>query len=551
MSAFSSFLGRIFYRIYAGIILLTFLTGIFSFILFKSIMDERAATYRTSMAAGPAHLLAMRASEYSDPLDRSLWLRRIADGFGYTLVIKPIAEVGFSSDESSRLEEGKSVVRYDATVQSARIFQKIPGEPNLITGEVDQIQETQLRGIASILQEDFDQYADKAAHIEDLQAYFPYPLQIISINKLEFDAEQLERLQRKKTVILFNEGGSLSTSSFKMVIPLKSSTDIVMAGPIPIFDRAPLDLIMSIAALGLFILALGLYALIKPLERKVSAIQTAVTRIRAGNLDAKAIVEGNDEISHLASTFNYMTTHIKRLITSQRELTRAISHELRTPVARVRFAVDMLADTDDRDSRLEQTQTIDADIQELDTLIDEILTHARLEESMPTLNLQRVNLIEMAKQTILETLVLTDRVDIELTNKEDVIWAHTDAKYIKRVLQNFLGNGIRHADSQIQVSIGQNATTLWIDVEDDGNGVDEVDRKRIFDPFSRLDESRNRSLGNYGLGLSIVARIAFWFDGEAVALSSDELGGAKFSIRWPKRNSGVKKVSVDTIPAAD
>lgn len=211
----------------------------------------------------------------------------------------------------------------------------------------------------------------------------------------------------------------------------------------------------------------------------------------------------------------------------------------------------MLADTDDRDSRLEQTQTIDADIQELDTLIDEILTHARLEESMPTLNLQRVNLIEMAKQTILETLVLTDRVDIELTNKEDVIWAHTDAKYIKRVLQNFLGNGIRHADSQIQVSIGQNATTLWIDVEDDGNGVDEVDRKRIFDPFSRLDESRNRSLGNYGLGLSIVARIAFWFDGEAVALSSDELGGAKFSIRWPKRNSGVKKVSVDTIPAAD
>lgn len=551
MSAFSSYLGRIFYRIYAGIILLTFLTGIFSFILFKSIMDERASTYRSSMAAGPAHLLAMRASEYSDPLDRSLWLRRIADGFGYTLVIKPMAEVGFSSDESSRLEEGKSVVRYDTTIQSARIFQKIPGEPNLITGEVDQIQETQLRGIASILQEDFDQYVDKAAHVKDLQAYFPYPLQIISINKLELDAEQLERLQRKKAVILFNEGGSLSTSSFKMVIPLRSSTDIVMAGPIPIFDRAPLDLIMSIAALGLFILALGLYALIKPLERKVSAIQTAVTRIRAGNLDAKAIVEGNDEISHLASTFNYMTTHIKRLITSQRELTRAISHELRTPVARVRFAVDMLADTDDRDSRLEQTQTIDADIQELDTLIDEILTHARLEESMPTLNLQRINLIEMAKQTILETLVLSDRVDIELTNKEDVIWAYTDAKYIKRVLQNFLGNGIRHADSQIQVSIGQNATALWIDVEDDGNGVDEVDRKRIFDPFSRLDESRNRSLGNYGLGLSIVARIAFWFDGEAVALSSDKLGGAKFSIRWPKRISCAKKASVDTIPAAD
>ena len=109
----------------------------------------------------------------------------------------------------------------------------------------------------------------------------------------------------------------------------------------------------------MFLVSLGVYALIFPLERKLQLIHSGITKVREGKLNTKVKVVGEDEIAHLAATFNSMTEHIRRLIESQRELTRAVSHELRTPVARIRFAVDMLADTDDYDDRMSQRDYID------------------------------------------------------------------------------------------------------------------------------------------------------------------------------------------------
>ena len=228
-----------------------------------------------------------------------------------------------------------------------------------------------------------------------------------------------------------------------------------------------------------------------------------------------------------------MVEHIKRLIESQRELTRAVSHELRTPVARIRFAVDMLADTDDAESREMQRDYIDKDIEALNGLIDEILTYAKLEEGSPKLDWEMVNLSELITQIVKETNALGKPIEVISEVSHAKARAMADRRYLHRVVQNLAGNALRYANGKIKVSAGVAKGRAYVTVEDDGQGIPEADRDKVFIPFSRLDDSRTRASGGYGLGLSIVSRIAFWFNGEISVNESPELGGAKFTMTWP------------------
>src|SRR5699024_650397 len=132
------------------------------------------------------------------------------------------------------------------------------------------------------------------------------------------------------------------------------------------------------------------YLQVRPLQTRLRRLDRAVKRLGSGDLTAYTPVSGNDPISQVAMTFNGMTAHIRRLIEAQREMTRAVSHELRTPVARLRFGLEMLADCESAEQRHDMLNGLDRDIEQLDHLIDEILTYARLEEGTPNIDFQRV-----------------------------------------------------------------------------------------------------------------------------------------------------------------
>ncbi|WP_313519186.1 ATP-binding protein, partial [Pseudomonas sp.] len=110
-----------------------------------------------------------------------------------------------------------------------------------------------------------------------------------------------------------------------------------------------------------------------------------------------------------------------------------------------------------------------------------------------------------------------------------------EARYLHRALQNLVSNALRHAESQVRVSVRSGPQRCRIDVEDDGPGVPEEAWERIFTPFLRLDDSRTRASGGHGLGLSIVRRIIYWHAGRALIGRSQSLGGACFSLVWPRR----------------
>ena len=448
----------------------------------------------------------------------------------------PIENIDFSASERRRFESGETVVRYVSQPAYADVYHRLPDD-KVLTVRVSQVTEQQVRAMAVFLLDDLSYYAtlpEKRARLTELENKFSYPLTLDTIDTFNLDDDQLARLRRDEVVILLQDSNSSQgNSSIKIVIPSEINDMAVLMGPIPLFNWFPLNLIISMVLISMFLISLGVYALIFPLERKLQLIQVGVNEVSDGNLDVQVQVIGQDEIARLSATFNAMTSHIKRLIESQRELTRAVSHELRTPVARIRFAVDMLADTDDADSRFMQRDYIDEDIEALNGLIDEILTYAKLEEGSPKLDLESVNLKELVEQIVRETEALGKDIKIVGNPPNSKVTAVADRRYLHRVIQNLAGNALRYAEGTIIISAGVKKGNAFVSVEDDGQGIPEEDREKVFIPFARLDDSRTRASGGYGLGLSIVSRIAFWFNGSMSVDESPELGGARFIMTWP------------------
>lgn len=537
MSLVTSLKHSIFVRIYAGLLVVCLCVALFAQLLMDTINKERVQTYRENMAMGAFHLVGEGIAHQTSDSQRDYWLSDASSLFGSSFRVVPIDQIEFNASELRRFKKGDTVVRYMSQPTYADVYYRLPDGNSVLTAKISQVSEQQVRAIAVFLLDDLSYYntlSDKRARLVELEEKFSFPLSFKSVSTLDLDSDQMSRLSRDEVVILLQDTNtSQGSSSIKVIVPSEINDMAILIGPIPLFNWYPLNLIISMVLISMFLISLGVYALIFPLERKLQLIQVGVNEVSKGNLDIQVQVIGQDEIARLSATFNAMTEHIKRLIESQRELTRAVSHELRTPVARIRFAVDMLADTEDEESRFTQRDYIDEDIESLNGLIDEILTYAKLEEGSPKLDLEPVNLKELLEQIERETNALGKPIKIIVNLPAAKVTAIADRRYLHRVIQNLAGNALRYAETTIIISAGLKKGHAFVSVEDDGHGIAEADREKVFIPFSRLDDSRTRASGGYGLGLSIVSRIAFWFSGNMKVDESPELKGARFIMTWP------------------
>jgi two-component system sensor histidine kinase RstB len=521
----------IFLKIYAGLLLVCALVGLFAYAMVQGVNAYRLDKYRETMASGAFYLIVQGVERQPDAESMQGWLDEASLLLNQQLSIIDASKVTFDHHETQQLVAGLSVVRYQPDGRSASgevsepyadVYTKIAGRKELLYARVDRISEQQIRALGVFLLDDLTHYENhEQARLDELNAH------------------QRARLRRKEVVPVYRDTGTSRNPTLRIVGPISNAAgaQVLEIGPIALFNQLPFRLLMLIIFMSLVLILLGVYALILPLERRLRLVQQGVSQVRAGDFSARVPVIGQDEVSHLAMTFNNMTEHIQRLIEAQRELTRAVSHELRTPVARIRFGVDMLADTDDVDSRWDQQEKIDKDIEELNQLIDEILTYATLEQGTPSLNLESIPLYDIVRQVGEESRKLGKSTIIEVREPDMDVIAIAERRYLHRVVQNFAGNAMRYANSRIRISAGierkGDKKFAFVCVEDDGAGIPEKDREKVFQPFTRLDDSRTRASGGYGLGLSIVARIAFWFGGTVEVDQSPDLKGARFMMKWP------------------
>lgn len=538
----SSFKHSVFLRIYAGLVCLVALVAILAYIIVQVINYQRAQDYREQMADGVAHVISEVVARQPTPQSQEDWLADVSRVLELQLDFVPRDQLDLSRAERRRLSDGRAIVRYDAIKIIGDIYTQVDGQPNVyLHMKVDKLSEVQIKMIPILVLEDLTYYPGaEQQRLEELQPYFSYPIAFEKLSDLNLDMDQISRLRTDKTqtILLYRDSATMQGTTISAVSAYTNVPNrVLVLGPVPIFNWLPFKVFAGVVLFSLFLLIMGVYFLILPLERKIGKVRQALNRVRKGDLRTRVSIEGNDEMANLGLSFNMMTEHIQRLIEAQQELTRAVSHELRTPVARVRFGMVMLTDTDDYEARISQMEMIDKDIEELNKLIDEIMTYAKLEQGTPSLSFEKIVLKNLLQQVVDESEII--KKDKIITTDLPAVDVEVEAeyRYLHRVVQNFVGNALRYCNSTVQVSGGIEDGFAFVCVEDDGQGIAEKDRAKVFEVFARLDDSRTRASGGYGLGLSIVSRIAYWFGGKVEVDQSPTLSGARFTMTWPVKQS--------------
>ena len=529
----------IFLRIYAGLVILVALVAVFGYLLVQIINYQRAQEYRESLTDGVSYIISEGISRQPNEQQKRDWISDASDLLELPIYYVDSSKVDLSRTEQKRIDNRKAAVRYDAENSIAYIIIGLRDDPkHLLYIKVDKIGERQMKALPIFILDYLVYYpGQEKEYLAKIQSNFSYPIQIEKVQNLPLDSEQIGRLRLDHSIILYRDNATVRGTTISIVSPMPSSpSDVLVLGPVPLFNWMPFQLAAGITLLSLFVLSLGVYGLLVPMQRRLREVNYALHRMKSGDMTLRLPVDGTDEMASLATNYNSMSDHIQRLIEAQRELMRAVSHELRTPVARIRFGMEMLAEEDDYEYRIQQVDMIDKDIEALNTLIDEIMTYAKLEQGTPSLDFEKIVLFEVLDQVIVETEALKTQKEIELLAPPINLVVDAERRYLHRVVQNLVGNAVRYCDHKVIVSGGiDDAGMAYVQVEDDGAGVPEEERQRIFEAFARLDDSRTRASGGYGLGLSIVSRIAYWFGGKIAVDQSPILGGARFTMSWPAR----------------
>lgn len=273
------------------------------------------------------------------------------------------------------------------------------------------------------------------------------------------------------------------------------------------------------------------YFLVARSLRSVDAIRARVADISASDLAERVPVPSNfDEISALAVTMNEMLGRIEAGHDAQRRFVGDASHELRSPVQAILSALDVAAVHPELLNDELASSTLRPEAQRMESLVEDLLLLARADERGLSLRRRDVDLDDVASDELgrlLRETALT--VDASLTPTRLV----GDPGGLSRVLRNLLDNAARHATSRIELRVYPEGSTAVLTVGDDGPGIPEADRGRVFDRFVRLDSDRSRRGGGSGLGLAIVMEVVAAHDG-VVTIGEREGGGALFTVRIPE-----------------
>lgn len=257
---------------------------------------------------------------------------------------------------------------------------------------------------------------------------------------------------------------------------------------------------LAIVLVLLFIaVAAGAYPVVRRLTRRLEALKLGVEQFGAGQLDHRVAVHGHDEVAAVATSFNVAAQRVEALVRSHQSLLANASHELRSPLARMKMAVSMLDDTVVPDQRERLKREIDTNVAELDVLVEEVLLASRLNAAPQRERDAAVELLGIAAEE-------AARVNASVSGAPLTVFG--DERLLRRAMRNLLENARRYGGGEVEIEVNElDAARAVIRVSDRGPGVPEAMRERIFEPFFRLPGHAEQA-GGVGLGLSLVQQIA-------------------------------------------
>jgi signal transduction histidine kinase len=287
----------------------------------------------------------------------------------------------------------------------------------------------------------------------------------------------------------------------------------------------------------MMVLIFGLVSLLlaRMLTRQVHPLRKAAQRMAEGDLSVRIELKGRDEISALGADFNLMAERLNDLLQSQRQLVRDVSHELRSPLARLRVALELAERADDRRKALAR---IEKEADELERLITELLSLARLESGQTGLERHNLRLDELIAKVVTDANFEVQIEDKKVTLAADEVSLIGDGVLLRSAVENVIRNALRHtpSGSEVRVTLTREPQANMIRVRDQGPGVEESQLQKIFDSFARTADSRERGSGGFGLGLAIAQRAMQAHGGDASARNHPD-GGLEVCLRLPLAGS--------------
>ena len=275
-----------------------------------------------------------------------------------------------------------------------------------------------------------------------------------------------------------------------------------------------------------------------PLTRRLYLLTYSAAKIGAGDLSIRVPHNRWSYINTLESSFNHMATRIEKLVADNKILARSISHDIRTPMSCLRFGVEAALDCDDLAKKNSYLSRMESELTRMEEMTTAFLEYAGMERQGFHLKTELINVNHLIELVANDCQSLAEQYNIKLTCQLSTDKSHyaLDFHWCYRATLNLVSNAIQHAETQVTLSVRKINQALSIEVEDDGKGIPQDKRDVIFSPFIKLDSTRSREQGHFGLGLAISAKVMAWHQGSIKADASNDLSGARFSLLFPAQS---------------
>lgn len=361
---------------------------------------------------------------------------------------------------------------------------------------------------------------DWARTLKELDLNLSFDLRIEPMKDFDLAPPAMQRL-RDGDIVALDE-------KYTFIQRIPRSHYVLAVGPVPYLYYLHQMRLLDLALLGFIAISLAfpVFIWMRPHWQDMLKLESAAQRFGEGHLTERIHFDSGSSFDRLGLAFNQMADNINALIASKKQLIDGIAHELRTPLVRLRYRLEMSENLTGAES-----QALNRDIGQLEALIEELLTYARLDRPQTELHLSTPDLPVWLQTHINDVQSVNPQRKL-LTAITPGAYGALDMRLMERVLDNLMNNAMRYSETTLRIGLDLQGSQAILCVEDDGPGIEPAEREKVFEPFVRLDPSRDRATGGCGLGLAIVRSIAQAMGG-SVRCEASELGGARFVFSWP------------------
>lgn len=383
----------------------------------------------------------------------------------------------------------------------------------------DQVLGNGLRFVAA----EFDAAAQPEwpARLAEARRTLTIPIAIVAVE--EIPPAVASRVSRDEAVLV-SDGRDLPL----VYMPLHAASHYLVAGPLQPPPTGPLVAMALVFAVVLTVTASAAVGI--PLVRRLRSLRRAIGELGSGNLEVRLDAHAEGALSDLAESINRMASQLHEQFREREALLQAVSHEIGTPLSRMRFEVELLEEGALLPEQRQRLAALSADLDELDELSTELVGWMEADAGGPArLTFDAAPVLESLVELECQSAAGSLNVQLEV---EPHLELHADQRQFQRAIENLLRNAMRYAQQRIVVGARADTGSVVVEVRDDGPGISPDQRARVLEPFVRLDVTGSRAHRGLGLGLAIVRRIVEAHGGTLTVGEAAE-GGTRIATTWP------------------